>query len=61
MVKKIREASPQMERDNLLVMAALMMSDELLTLKGEAETRDTTLAAFHNDLADRLEKLLPSA
>ena len=57
-VGQVKQAAGDMERDRLLVSAAMMLSDELLTLRGEHETQQQSIAAFHETLAERLEKLV---
>jgi cell division protein ZapA (FtsZ GTPase activity inhibitor) len=50
----------RVDRDQILVLASLQMADEFYSLKKEAESQTTTLEAFHNTLAERLEKLVTS-
>ncbi len=57
-VCKIQEAFSTMDRDQQLVLAAMMMSDELMTRNQEKETQTKSLSALHNNLAERLENLL---
>lgn len=56
-VQQMQKAAPNMDRDNILVLAGIMMSDDFLTHRQESEQKDQTLTAFHNTLASRLEKL----
>lgn len=57
-IADMRRAAPAMERDALLVMASMTMADDFLTLEQERATELTSLEAFHNNLASRLEKLI---
>lgn len=67
----VRAATPQLDRDNQLVLAMMMLTDELLDRRSQATAAPvvpTTLkanevdvekiTAFHNKLAERLERLL---
>jgi len=56
-IQALRNASGDMERDRLLVLAAMMLSDELLTLKTEKEQQEESIAAFNTTLAQRLDAL----
>lgn len=56
-IQALRAASGDMERDRLLVLAAMMLSDELLTLKTEKDQQEESIAAFNNTLAKRLDAL----
>jgi cell division protein ZapA (FtsZ GTPase activity inhibitor) len=49
-----------MERDRVLVMAGIMMADEFFSLRQNKEMDEKALDTFHNTLADRLEKLMPT-
>lgn len=57
-VTKLMAAAPNMERDQMLVLAGVMMGDDFLTTRQEKETHEQSTEAFHNTLADRLEKLV---
>ena len=58
-VKKMQSAGgSSMERDRVLVLAGIMMADEFQSWREDAEIEERTTEAFHNNLADRLEKLL---
>ena len=58
---KIRASSPSMERDRQLVMAILTVASDLLDTEQERDIEQKNIAAFHNSLAERLEKILPSS
>jgi cell division protein ZapA (FtsZ GTPase activity inhibitor) len=58
-VSKIRSQGGEgMERDRVLVLAALMMSEELASLRAEFEQMKLSTSATNTGLAERLEKLL---
>jgi cell division protein ZapA (FtsZ GTPase activity inhibitor) len=57
-VEKIRVAAPGVDRDRLMVLAGLQIADALVTCQEERETEQTTVAGFHDSLAQRLEKLV---
>jgi len=72
-LEEVRAATPQLDRDNQLVLAMMMLTDELMerrqqkTLGKATETVSMAessgidveqVVAFHNKLAERLEKLL---
>jgi len=56
-IQALRNASGDMERDRLLVLAAMMLSDELLTVKTEKEQQEESISAFNTTLAKRLNAL----
>lgn len=56
-VVKLMEQAPNMDRDHMLVLAGMMMGDDFLTTRTEKETHEQSTEAFHNTLAERLEKL----
>ena len=56
-VEEIREKAPSMERDQMVVLAAIQLADEMLALQQKTETEQTNIAAFHKDLAGRIESL----
>lgn len=47
----------RMDRDRLLVLAALTVADTLYELESKQETEKKTLLSFHDSLAQRLETL----
>lgn len=53
-----RLAGQNIDRDRMLVLAAIMMADDFLSLQQEQDTQMQSLDKFHNGLAERLEKLL---
>lgn len=57
-VEKLMTSAPHMERDNALVLAGMMMADEFLTTKQEKETHEQSTDAFHNTLAERIERMI---
>ena len=60
-VSKLQEAvAGRMDRDQILVLASLQMADEFYALKHSSNGSNDSdaLDAFHNTLADRLEKIL---
>lgn len=59
-VQRMQAAGGGMDRDRVLVMAGIMMADEFFSLRQSKEMDEKALDAFHNTLADRLEKLLPA-
>lgn len=57
-VGQLRQAlGNDIDRDRLLVLAAITIADELHDLKGRQETERHTLVSFHANLADRLDAL----
>tara|TARA_R110000868_G_scaffold189695_2_gene432968 strand:- start:16902 stop:17192 length:291 start_codon:yes stop_codon:yes gene_type:complete len=56
-VSKLMESAPKMDRDQLVVLAGMMMADDFLTTRTEKETHVQSTEAFHNTLAERLEQL----
>lgn len=56
-VDRMQKAAPRMGRDNMLVLAGLMMADDLYNEKSESLDEDDAMTAFHNRLADRVEAL----
>lgn len=56
-VDRMQKAAPKMGRDNMLVLAGLMMADDLFREQSEALDEDDAITAFHNRLADRIEAL----
>lgn len=60
-VEKMHKAlGERVDRDQLLVFAALQMADDFYSMIEEKETDEQTLAMFHNTLAERLENLVRS-
>lgn len=57
-VSNLMSSAPKMERDQLIVLAGMMMADEFLTTKQTKETHEQSTEAFHSTLAERLEKLV---
>jgi cell division protein ZapA (FtsZ GTPase activity inhibitor) len=49
-----------MERDRVLVLAGIMIADELFSIRQSKEMDEKALDTFHNTLAERLEKLFPA-
>ncbi len=43
------------DRDNLLILTAMMMTDELFNLKEKDEKAQKMLDALHNNIAERIE------
>lgn len=60
-VSKMQGAGTQMDRDRVLVLAGIMMSDEFLTLQQTRETEMRSLESFMDNMADRMEKLADQA
>lgn len=57
-VEELREKAPAIERDQIVVLAAIQLADELLALQQKTEMEQTTVAAFHKNLAGRIEGLV---
>ena len=58
-VTKLQDlAQGRIDRDQILVLASLQMADDFYSLKKEQQSQQETLDAFHNSLAERLEKLI---
>lgn len=57
-VRQMKEAAPSMDRDALLVMAGITMADEFVSMEQQRDTEQTSLDAFHNNLAERLESMV---
>lgn len=73
-LEEVRAVAPQLDRDNQMVLAMMMLTDELLERRaGKGSTQPSAVAqakaqelgvdveqlvSFHNKLAERLEKLL---
>ncbi|MFT7434087.1 MAG: cell division protein ZapA (FtsZ GTPase activity inhibitor) [Alphaproteobacteria bacterium] len=57
-VSNLMVSAPKMERDQLIVLAGMMMADDFLTARQTKETHQQSTEAFHNTLAERLEKLV---
>ena len=57
-VEELREKAPTMERDQLVVLAALQIADDMYGLEQQRETEQTSIAAFHKSLAERIEGLV---
>lgn len=73
-LEEVRAATPQLDRDNQLVLAMMMLTDELMERRQQKSTGKASEAAsaqvqapgvdveqilaFHNKLVERLEKLL---
>ncbi|MFZ2620144.1 MAG: cell division protein ZapA [Alphaproteobacteria bacterium] len=53
----LRRSAPDMERDRVMVLAALQMADDMLQHQAEREQEQSTIAAFNATLAEKLEKL----
>lgn len=57
-VSNLMVSAPKMERDQLIVLAGMMMADDFLTARQTKETHQQSTEMFHNTLAERLEKLV---
>lgn len=58
---RLRREHPEgVDRDRLLVLTGLMLADHMSNLRGQRETENQSLQAFHNTLAERLERLAAS-
>ncbi|MDE0724151.1 MAG: cell division protein ZapA [Alphaproteobacteria bacterium] len=47
-----------MDRDQMIVMAGILMADEHLTLRQQKDGEGETLERYHSRLAERIEGLL---
>lgn len=56
-VSKMIKNAPKMGRDQMLVMAGLMMADDLYSETTGASVEDEAMTNFHNRLAEKLESL----
>ena len=60
-MEEMMTTTPDMDRDRMLMLSALQLADELVSVENKTATEHTTLAAFHESLAKRMESLLPNA
>ncbi len=60
-LREIKQVTPDMDRDQQVVLTTLKVADDLLTCKSERDTEQKSIAAFNASLADKLEKILPKA
>lgn len=61
-VQKMQNAAGgTMDRDQILVLAGIMMADEFMDKERSFETRQQTVDAFHDTLAKRLTQLMDSS
>ena len=61
-VESLRKANGgNIERDRLLVLAGVMLADEMLNQKQRHQTERQAMLSFHNGMAERLERVLSSA
>lgn len=56
-IDALRAQAPDMDRDQLLVLAAMTLSDDHLSLQTEHTQQTESIAAFNDTLAHRLETL----
>ena len=56
-VNDLMENAPNMDRDQLVILAGMMMADDFLTVTQEKETHEQSTEAFHKTLAERLERM----
>ena len=61
-VQKMQQATGgTMDRDQVLVLAGIMMADEFMDKEQGFEIRQQTIDAFHDTLAKRLTQLMDSS
>lgn len=56
-VSELRQNVPDIDRDRLLVLAAMKLSDDLLSAQQNEETMTQSIQRFHTTLADRITNL----
>lgn len=57
-IDKMRKATGNsVDRDNLLILTAMMVTDELFNKKDTEEKAESMLSALHNNIAERLETM----
>jgi len=58
-IDQIKEmAGSGIDRDQMIVLAGLLMADEHLSLRQQKEGEGETLERYHSRLADRIESIL---
>ncbi|MDD9912349.1 MAG: cell division protein ZapA [Alphaproteobacteria bacterium] len=60
LIADLKNKAPDMDRDHMVVLAAIQLADDLLTTEQARETEQKNISAFNKSLAERLEKLLPT-
>lgn len=60
-IDKMRKATGNtVDRDNLLILTSMMVTDELFNLKDSEASAESMLSALHNNIAERLETMTKS-
>lgn len=57
-ITQLRNGAGDMERDRLLVLAGMMLADDLMTSTAEKTQQEESVAAFNNTLAQRITDLI---
>ncbi len=60
-LNEMKKADPLMDRDQMLILAAIQLASEASDVKSDADEQATSVMRFHRELATRLEQLLPTA